>query len=174
MGVFLICWLPFFIANIVQSLCNCISSSIFTTLTWFGYANSLANPIIYQIFNKDFRTAFKKILLCQKSGANGSGQFLAAAQAPGRSPKPEERPAPHDESHSLKIDINYCNIVIKSAVVTLNNDGHQCPSTSTILKTSDGMDFLCVEECRHSDHRIFPVNGHFGTANGRPVVSDLL
>lgn len=34
----------------------------FQAVTWLGYANSTANPIIYTILNKDFRTAFKKIL----------------------------------------------------------------------------------------------------------------
>uniref|UniRef100_A0A1I7WY09 G_PROTEIN_RECEP_F1_2 domain-containing protein n=1 Tax=Heterorhabditis bacteriophora TaxID=37862 RepID=A0A1I7WY09_HETBA len=32
-------------------------------VTWLGYANSAANPLIYSIFNRDFRRAFKKILI---------------------------------------------------------------------------------------------------------------
>lgn len=31
-------------------------------LTWFGYSNSAFNPIIYSIFNTEFREAFKRIL----------------------------------------------------------------------------------------------------------------
>ena len=31
-------------------------------LTWLGYSNSSFNPIIYSIFNSEFREAFRKIL----------------------------------------------------------------------------------------------------------------
>lgn len=34
----------------------------FKILTWLGYSNSAFNPIIYSIFNTEFREAFKKIL----------------------------------------------------------------------------------------------------------------
>ncbi|XP_013419281.1 dopamine receptor 1 [Lingula anatina] len=66
MGVFLLCWMPFFTINIVQAYCRCISPVIFSFLTWVGYVNSLLNPIIYSIFNKDFRNAFKKLLYLDK------------------------------------------------------------------------------------------------------------
>ncbi|VBB29122.1 unnamed protein product [Acanthocheilonema viteae] len=63
MGTFLICWLPFFIVNVIRSfLPTSISDVQFKVVTWLGYANSTANPIIYTILNRDFRIAFKKIL----------------------------------------------------------------------------------------------------------------
>ena len=31
-------------------------------ITWLGYVNSTLNPIIYTIFNMDFREAFKRII----------------------------------------------------------------------------------------------------------------
>ena len=34
-------------------------------ITWLGYANSTLNPIIYTIFNDDFRQAFSKIIFCR-------------------------------------------------------------------------------------------------------------
>lgn len=37
-------------------------------LTWLGYSNSAFNPIIYSIFNTEFREAFKRILT---KGARG-------------------------------------------------------------------------------------------------------
>lgn len=37
-------------------------SSLEQVLTWLGYSNSAFNPIIYSIFNTEFREAFKRIL----------------------------------------------------------------------------------------------------------------
>ncbi|XP_014666036.1 PREDICTED: dopamine receptor 1-like [Priapulus caudatus] len=63
MGVFLLCWTPFFCVNIVAACCaECVPKVVFVVLTWLGYFNSTMNPIIYSIFNTDFREAFKRIL----------------------------------------------------------------------------------------------------------------
>uniref|UniRef100_A0ABD2XAY1 G-protein coupled receptors family 1 profile domain-containing protein n=1 Tax=Trichogramma kaykai TaxID=54128 RepID=A0ABD2XAY1_9HYME len=63
MGVFLICWVPFFCVNITAAFCKtCIPDLAFQILTWLGYSNSAFNPIIYSIFNTEFREAFKRIL----------------------------------------------------------------------------------------------------------------
>ena len=35
--------------------------NMFLITTWLGYVNSILNPIIYTIFNLEFRKAFKKI-----------------------------------------------------------------------------------------------------------------
>lgn len=68
-GVFLVCYLPFFCVNIVQSFCSaCVPQLLFQTLTWFGYSNSSFNPLIYTIFNVEFREAFARILArCRQS-----------------------------------------------------------------------------------------------------------
>ena len=62
MGTFLFCWLPFFILNLVEAYCKCAPPILFKILTWLGYFNSCLNPIIYSIFNSEFRNAFKRIL----------------------------------------------------------------------------------------------------------------
>ncbi|XP_050398276.1 dopamine receptor 1 [Patella vulgata] len=63
MGVFLFCWLPFFTVNLIAAFCaTCIAPVVFKILTWLGYVNSSLNPIIYSIFNQEFREAFRKIL----------------------------------------------------------------------------------------------------------------
>ncbi|CAG9809871.1 unnamed protein product [Chironomus riparius] len=66
MGVFIACWLPFFIWYITTSLCDtCPSPDILVAiLFWIGYSNSTLNPIIYAYFNRDFREAFKNTLHC--------------------------------------------------------------------------------------------------------------
>ena len=63
MGTFLFCWTPFFTINIVGAFCPvCIPTVVFQVFTWLGYFNSTLNPIIYSIFNKEFRDAFKRVL----------------------------------------------------------------------------------------------------------------
>ena len=37
----------------------------FFVTTWLGYMNSFVNPIIYTIFNAEFRRAFKSLLRCE-------------------------------------------------------------------------------------------------------------
>uniref|UniRef100_A0A915AHM3 G-protein coupled receptors family 1 profile domain-containing protein n=1 Tax=Parascaris univalens TaxID=6257 RepID=A0A915AHM3_PARUN len=72
MGTFLVCWLPFFCINVFRSLLpDLVSHRQFQAVTWLGYANSTANPLIYSILNRDFRQAFKRILkgifVCSKT-----------------------------------------------------------------------------------------------------------
>ncbi|XP_077571373.1 alpha-2B adrenergic receptor-like [Stigmatopora nigra] len=64
-GVFVVCWFPFFFSYSLQAVCPeacAIPPPLFTFFFWIGYCNSCLNPVIYTIFNKDFRKAFKKIL----------------------------------------------------------------------------------------------------------------
>lgn len=67
MGVFVFCWLPFFVLNCTVPFCDppCISDTTFTVFVWFGWANSSLNPVIYA-FNADFRRAFATILGCNR------------------------------------------------------------------------------------------------------------
>lgn len=66
---FVILWAPFFVLNLVPTVCgDCesrIDTWVFDLVTWLGYASSMVNPIFYTIFNKVFRQAFKKVLLCR-------------------------------------------------------------------------------------------------------------
>uniref|UniRef100_A0A3Q2YI58 Adrenergic, alpha-2D-, receptor a n=1 Tax=Hippocampus comes TaxID=109280 RepID=A0A3Q2YI58_HIPCM len=65
MGVFVLCWFPFFFTYSLHAICrdSCyIPGTLFNLFFWIGYCNSSVNPIIYTIFNRDFRKAFKKII----------------------------------------------------------------------------------------------------------------
>lgn len=68
---FVILWAPFFVLNLLPSICPTCEEKVpfwvFDFVTWLGYASSMVNPIFYTIFNKVFRQAFKKVLLCQYS-----------------------------------------------------------------------------------------------------------
>lgn len=65
MGVFVVCWFPFFFSYSLYGICRkpCeIHETLFKFFFWIGYCNSSLNPVIYTIFNQDFRRAFQKIL----------------------------------------------------------------------------------------------------------------
>ena len=100
-GVFLLCWTPFFTVNIINAICLrydlLVTSSdasstetgsdwsalcdvdpwLFSFLVWLGYINSFLNPVIYTIFNAEFRRAFQRILhrrLCAVMCCAGGGE----------------------------------------------------------------------------------------------------
>ncbi|KAH8253677.1 hypothetical protein KR032_006433 [Drosophila birchii] len=70
-GAFVICWLPFFVMALTMSLCKeCeIHTAVASLFLWLGYFNSTLNPVIYTIFNPEFRRAFKRILFGRKHAA---------------------------------------------------------------------------------------------------------
>ncbi|XP_074850372.1 5-hydroxytryptamine receptor 1A [Carettochelys insculpta] len=68
MGTFILCWLPFFIVALVLPFCESgcyMPDWLGAVINWLGYSNSLLNPVIYAYFNKEFQSAFKKILKCK-------------------------------------------------------------------------------------------------------------
>ncbi|XDV21292.1 hypothetical protein PO909_026413 [Leuciscus waleckii] len=74
-GVFGICWLPFFILSTARPFicgvkCSCIPIWLERTLLWFGYANSLMNPFIYAFFNRDLRSTYRDLLRCRYRNIN--------------------------------------------------------------------------------------------------------
>uniref|UniRef100_A0A669QMH9 G-protein coupled receptors family 1 profile domain-containing protein n=1 Tax=Phasianus colchicus TaxID=9054 RepID=A0A669QMH9_PHACC len=80
-GVFVFCWLPFFVLNCVVPFCDphqrkpCVSKAVFNTFVWLGWANSSLNPIIYA-FNADFRRAFITILGCEHLCPNNTVEMV--------------------------------------------------------------------------------------------------
>ncbi|XP_001513543.2 beta-1 adrenergic receptor, partial [Ornithorhynchus anatinus] len=69
MGVFTLCWLPFFLANVVKVFHrDLVPDRLFVFFNWLGYANSAFNPIIY-CRSPDFRQAFQR-LLCRPRPAS--------------------------------------------------------------------------------------------------------
>lgn len=80
MGVFLFCWAPFFTVNVISAVWpSSIDRVVFTICSWLGYLNSSMNPVIYCVFNQDFRIAFKRILLSVPPPRTFSFRTAAAA-----------------------------------------------------------------------------------------------
>lgn len=91
-GVFTICWLPFFVIFLVFQYCEkCFEPAqmspksreilLIIFVEVLPVANSAANPLIYSCFNVEFRKAFKriltKILNRKQSFDNGETSFTA-------------------------------------------------------------------------------------------------
>lgn len=108
-GLFIFCWLPFFTMYIIRPFCqDCIDPLLFSVLFWLGYCNSAVNPMIYALFSKDFRFAFKRIICkCFCSGksinlkTSRRGSDMSAIKIRARTPSITPSAAAHsfgDES----------------------------------------------------------------------------
>lgn len=101
MGVFVCCWLPFFVLNCMVPFCEpnesadfpCINPTTFDVFVWFGWANSSLNPIIYA-FNADFRKAFSTLLGCQHLCPGSSSIEIVSINNNG--------PSKHGSNYQLK------------------------------------------------------------------------
>ncbi|XP_052466455.1 histamine H1 receptor-like [Carassius gibelio] len=61
-GVFMVCWIPYFITFMVMALCEtCVHHDLHMFTIWLGYINSTLNPFIYPLCNENFKRVFKKI-----------------------------------------------------------------------------------------------------------------
>ena len=69
MACFCFCWIPFLFMYLIRSFCDSCELDIHiqAAIIWLGYANSGINPILYTLFNDDFRKAFKILLGFKKS-----------------------------------------------------------------------------------------------------------
>uniref|UniRef100_A0A8C9XA73 Trace amine associated receptor 1 n=1 Tax=Sander lucioperca TaxID=283035 RepID=A0A8C9XA73_SANLU len=73
LGVFLLCWSPYFLCIIFQPLTyNVTPIAVIETLNWLTLLNSMLNPFIYAFFYSWFRSAFRMII----SGKIFQGHFL--------------------------------------------------------------------------------------------------
>ncbi|XP_026197539.1 trace amine-associated receptor 1-like [Anabas testudineus] len=72
MGIFLLCWTPFFLCTTVLPFTNnSVPIPVIETLNWLALSNSMLNPFIYAFFYSWFRAAFRMIM----SGKIFKGDF---------------------------------------------------------------------------------------------------
>ncbi|CAB1340708.1 unnamed protein product [Coregonus sp. 'balchen'] len=65
-GVFVLCWIPFFLTELIIPLCHCDIPPIWKSIfLWLGYSNSFFNPLIYTAFNKNYNNALRNLFSCQ-------------------------------------------------------------------------------------------------------------
>ena len=65
-GGFVFCWLPFFLLATILPFCpTCqVPPYLMSIVLWLGYSNSLLNPAIYAIWDKNFRRSFQRLATC--------------------------------------------------------------------------------------------------------------
>ncbi|KAG7515394.1 hypothetical protein JOB18_007369 [Solea senegalensis] len=66
-GMFILCWLPFFLVLPIGSFNSSLRppETCFKVTFWLGYFNSCLNPIIYPCYSREFKQAFIRILRCR-------------------------------------------------------------------------------------------------------------
>ncbi|XP_068187757.1 alpha-1A adrenergic receptor-like [Antennarius striatus] len=66
-GMFILCWLPFFLVLPIGSFSSNLRppETFFKVIFWLGYFNSCLNPIIYPCYSREFKQAFIRILRCR-------------------------------------------------------------------------------------------------------------
>lgn len=121
-GLFILCWLPFFTMYLIRAFCdNCINDLLFSILFWLGYCNSAVNPMIYALFSKDFRFAFKRIIckcFCSGPGfrqtTSRRGSDMSQLRTGGRTPSI----SPSAAANSLGDDSDHAGDMLETSTTT--------------------------------------------------------
>jgi len=104
MGVFVICWLPFFLMYVILPFCQscCPTNKFKNFITWLGYINSGLNPVIYTIFNLDYRRSSSTWSCWSRSRGGPRSRTRSSTAKPGavasRSPRPPASPTANSSS----------------------------------------------------------------------------
>ncbi|XP_059934005.1 alpha-1D adrenergic receptor [Mesoplodon densirostris] len=100
-GVFVLCWFPFFFVLPLGSLFPQLkpSEGVFKVIFWLGYFNSCVNPLIYPCSSREFKRAFLRLLRCQCHRSRQHHRPLWSIyghhwQASNGGPRPDYAPGP--------------------------------------------------------------------------------
>lgn len=83
LGAFVVCWFPYFTFFTIMGIRNEENppQTAQSVVLWLGYANSALNPVLYAMLNKDFRSAYAKLLCGGRRCKTGTKIPMAAMEA---------------------------------------------------------------------------------------------
>ncbi|TSK18063.1 Somatostatin receptor type 5 [Bagarius yarrelli] len=75
---FVLCWLPFYMINIINLISILPENSVMVGVYFFSviltYANSCANPVLYGFLSDNFRQSFRKVLCLRRANGVEDGE----------------------------------------------------------------------------------------------------
>lgn len=75
---FVLCWLPFYMVNIINLIDHLPETSVTVGIYFFSviltYANSCANPVLYGFLSDNFRQSFRKVLCVRRANGVEDGE----------------------------------------------------------------------------------------------------
>ncbi|RXN28360.1 histamine H2 receptor-like protein [Labeo rohita] len=94
LGAFVVCWFPYFTFFTIMGIRNEDNPprTAQSVVLWLGYANSALNPVLYATLNRDFRSAYAK-LLCGGRGCKTGSRIPTATME--EEPKDGHAPLPN-------------------------------------------------------------------------------
>ncbi|XP_039979419.1 somatostatin receptor type 5-like [Xiphias gladius] len=108
--VFVLCWLPFFITNIVNLIYIIPESETSATVYFFlvilTYVNSCANPILYGFLSDNFKQSFQKVLCFHKPNGVGTTDQMGGRKTAPKSLQMEVVENLDSEPFTSKIAVN--------------------------------------------------------------------
>ncbi|KTF83412.1 hypothetical protein cypCar_00031088 [Cyprinus carpio] len=138
--LFVVMWCPFFITNVTSVLCQGCNSNLVEHLLdifqWVGYVSSGINPLVYTLFNRTFRQAFRRYITCnyrrvrtpkmqrrgrisfRSSVTENSKRFMKHGMKNGISPVSYQSPLRRRPTHLQ----NSANITLDTLLLTDNED----------------------------------------------------
>ncbi|XP_072529692.1 histamine receptor H2a isoform X1 [Salminus brasiliensis] len=82
LGAFVICWFPYFTFFIIMGIRaeRNLPRTAYSVVLWLGYTNSALNPLLYAALNRDFRSAYGRLLCGARGVTTPTGTPPAALE----------------------------------------------------------------------------------------------
>ncbi|KAL2088209.1 hypothetical protein ACEWY4_017037 [Coilia grayii] len=86
--LFVAMWCPFFVTNVLELVCDAavcppnLMGALLDVFVWVGYMSSAVNPLVYTLFNKTYRAAFARYVLCRCREERRPLQFILVNTIP--------------------------------------------------------------------------------------------